>query len=470
MFEKVRSIPPVHELQGTDLFQQILHTYNIPYERLSTILKDEINTIRQSILKNNWKGSEPGTTEFIIELFNRVEKSTNKLNSYSIKKVINTTGTILHTNVGRARLSQEAAQHVMETALSYTNLEYDIEKGTRGTRHSHVEELIKELTGAEAALVVNNNAAAVYFILHTFAKEKEVIISRGELIEIGGSFRVSAIMEESGAKLVEVGTTNRTHLKDYEKAISEHTSVIMKVHTSNFIIKGFTSSVETDVLFHLKQNHPSILLYEDLGSGALIDLHPFGIGNEPVVGNKLKAGADIVSFSGDKLLGGPQAGIIAGKKEYIDQLKKHQLARVLRVDKMTLAALEATLLHYWKGEALSKIPALHSMTMDANTIKIREEQFKKKLTNAKADFAINIREESSQIGGGSLPEVALKTYVLCIKHKNMTAEELSKQLRTGQTCILTRIHQDEILLDFRMITEEEENFILEELIKISSRE
>lgn len=468
MLEKVRLIPPIHELQRNDLFQQILHKYHIPYEQLSIILKNEINTIRQSILKNNWEGSEPGTTKFIKELFNKVEKSSTKLFTYSIKKVINATGTILHTNVGRARLSEEAAQHVMETALSYTNLEYDIEKGKRGSRHSHVEELIKKLTGAEGALVVNNNAAAVYFILHTFAKEREVIISRGELIEIGGSFRVSAIMEESGAKLVEVGTTNRTHLKDYEDAIGDKTSIIMKVHTSNFTIKGFTSSVETDVLRLLKQNHPSFLLYEDLGSGALMDLHPFGIGNEPVVSDKLKAGADIVSFSGDKLLGGPQAGIIAGKKDYIDQLKKHQLARVLRVDKMTLAALEATLLHYMNGEALSKIPALYSMTMDAKTIKAREEAFKEKLSKARADLTVTIREETSQIGGGSLPDVALKTYVLCIKHKNISAEDLSEQLRTGQTCILTRIQQDEIIMDFRTIKEEEESLLFDELKKIPS--
>lgn len=469
MLDMVRSIPPIHELQKTDLFLYIQNKYQIPYEQLTSIVKDEISDIRESILKNNWKGSYPGTAEFSKELFTRVENSTAHRFTYSIKKVINATGTILHTNVGRARLSKEAAEHVKETALSYTNLEYDIEKGTRGTRHTHVEELIKALTGAEAALIVNNNAAAVYFILYTFAKDKEVVISRGELIEIGGSFRVSAIMEESGAKLIEVGTTNRTHLKDYENAISDQTSIILKVHTSNFTIKGFTSSVDTEALYNFKQNHPSLLLYEDLGSGVLIDLNPFGIGDEPVVSRKLKAGADIVSFSGDKLLGGPQAGIIAGKKEYIEKLKKHQLARVLRVDKMTIAALEATLLHYLKGEAFTKIPALHSITMDASIVRQRVDDFRMKLSNEREDFTITIREGTSQIGGGSLPDVSLKTYVLSLKHKNIKAEDLSMQLRTGEPCILTRIHQEEVIFDFRTIAIEEEDLLLEALKGIPGR-
>ncbi|MBS4172996.1 L-seryl-tRNA(Sec) selenium transferase [Bacillus sp. FJAT-49736] len=466
MVEMVRSIPPIHELQKKDLFIDILNKYNIPHEQLTSILKDEIKVIRQSIIENRWRGHHPKTEEFIQELFTRMEKSTVQRFSYSIKKVINATGTILHTNVGRARLSVEAAAHVMETALSYTNLEYDIENGTRGSRHTHIEDIIKALTGAEAALVVNNNAAAVYFILHTFAQDKEVIISRGELIEIGGSFRVSSIMEESGAKLIEVGTTNRTHFKDYEDAISEQTAILMKVHTSNFIIKGFTSSVDTKSLYSIKENHPSLILYEDLGSGALMDLSPFGIGNEPTVSSKLKAGADIVSFSGDKLLGGPQAGIIAGKKEYIDKLKKHQLARVLRVDKMTIAALEATLMHYLKGEALSKIPALSSITMDSSMMKQRTEAFKKRLSNETQDFTITIREDTSQIGGGSLPEITLETYVLSIKHKYMKAEDLAKQLRKGQACILTRIHQDEVIFDFRTIQKEEEDIVLEQLMRI----
>lgn len=469
MVEMVRSIPPIHELQKTNSFQHILNKYKIPQEQLSSILKDEINKIREEILINKWGGSRPGTAEFLKEIFHRVEKTTDQRFTYSIKKVVNATGTILHTNVGRARLSEVAAEHVMEAALSYTNLEYDIENGTRGSRHTHVEDLIKALTGAEAALVVNNNAAAVYFILHTFAKNKEAIISRGELIEIGGSFRVSAIMEESGAKLVEVGTTNRTHLKDYENAVSDQTSIIMKVHTSNFIMKGFTCSVDTETLYDLKQHQPSIILYEDLGSGALIDLKPFGIGSEPVVSDKLRAGADIVSFSGDKLLGGPQAGIIAGKKVYIEKLKKHQLARVLRVDKMTIAALEATLLHYLKGEALTRIPALHSITMDSSMIKRRAEDFKKKLSKEREGFTITIREDTSQIGGGSLPEVALKTYVLSLKHKNMKAEELSKQLRMGETCILSRINQDEVIFDFRTIQTDEEDILLEALKKIPGR-
>jgi L-seryl-tRNA(Ser) seleniumtransferase len=466
MLESVRFIPPIHELQKSEPFIHLLNQYKISYDQLSTILKNEIHTIRHSLLENKREEPVPGTPKFLTDLFSNIEKIVQRNYHFSLRKVINGTGTILHTNLGRALLSEESISHVVETSINYTNLEYDLENGTRGKRHDHVENIIKELTGAEAALVVNNNAAAVYFILNAFAKEKEVIVSRGELVEIGGSFRVSSIMEESGAKLVEVGTTNRTHLFDYENAIHEHTAMIMKVHTSNFIMKGFTSSVESETLIDLKKQYDHIIFYEDLGSGVLINLHDYGIGDEPVVSNRLKMGIDLVSFSGDKLLGGPQAGIIAGKKELINQLKRHQLARVLRVDKMTLAALEATLLHYLKGEAMSKIPTLNSIMMDSNMIKKRVEAFKNKLLSDRDDFEISIREDVSRIGGGTMPDVDLKTYVLSLKHKEIKTKDLEQLLRTRTPAILSRIQQDELLLDFRTIRVEEENTLLEGLLKV----
>ncbi|MFL6561829.1 MAG: L-seryl-tRNA(Sec) selenium transferase, partial [Bacillus sp. (in: firmicutes)] len=327
MKEWLRSIPAVHELQNHQRFVNLLTESQLDHAQLTKQLKDVIDTIRGAILNDNWTGARPGTNHFIGDLFFHLESNIKKQYSYTIEKVINATGTILHTNLGRARLSEQAINHVIETARNYSNLEYKLAEGERGSRHSHVEALIKEITGAEAAMVVNNNASAVYLILRALAARKEVIVSRGQLVEIGGSFRISSIMEESGAKLVEVGTTNKTHLYDYEKAVSPETAIIMKVHTSNFKVIGFTKSVETEVLADLTKRLDDVIFYEDLGSGALYDFRKHGIGEEPVVKEVIESGADVVSFSGDKLLGGPQAGIIAGKKEIIDVLKKHQLAR-----------------------------------------------------------------------------------------------------------------------------------------------
>lgn len=462
----LRNIPPVHELQKDERFSLLMNRNGIDATHITNLLKMVLEQIRSEILKDEWGGPEPGSKAFIDLLFAKFEAYVNKQFSYTIKRVINATGTILHTNLGRARLSENAARHMLETAVHYSNLEYILEEGERGSRHSHVEALVNRLTGAEAAMVVNNNAAAVYFILKALAENEEVIVSRGQLVEIGGSFRISSIMEESGAKLVEVGTTNKTHLSDYEKAISEQTAMILKVHTSNFKVIGFTKSVETEQLTELAKRN-DIIFYEDLGSGALYDFRNHGIGDEPVVGDVLRLGADIVSFSGDKLLGGPQAGIIAGRKDLIDLLKKHQLARVLRVDKMTLAALEGTLLEYLKGkEGIRNIPVVRDLLVTKEELHKRTEEFINKLQSFSNQYSCSILESYGQVGGGTMPDVGLPSVVAVITHMNWSAEDIAQKLRMKSSpSIIVRIQKDEVLIDLRTVTIEEEEHILEALAK-----
>jgi L-seryl-tRNA(Ser) seleniumtransferase len=464
----LRQIPPVHELQKSETFYKLLSQYELDQNHLTAILTEELNEVRDSLLQDSWNGSEPGSNQFINNLFIKIEETLKSRFSYTLKNVINATGTILHTNLGRARLSDEAVRHMIEVAKQYSNLEYKLEEGERGSRHTHVEELIKRITGAEAAMVVNNNAAAIYIVLHALASEKEVIVSRGQLVEIGGSFRISAIMEESGAKLMEVGTTNKTHLYDYEKAISEETKMILKVHTSNFKLIGFTESVETKDLAELAGKHENITFYEDLGSGVLYDFRQHGIGDEPVVSEVLNMGADIVSFSGDKLLGGPQAGIIAGKKELIDKLKKHQLARVLRVDKMTLAALEGTLMHYAKGkDELWKIPVIRDLLTTKEAIRIRTEQFLAQLAQNTDSYEMTIKEGTSKVGGGTMPEVELPTYIVVLKHKHFSSAYIAYVLRNQYApAIVVRIQNDEVHLDLRTVTDDEAAYMIETLSSI----
>ncbi|KAB2329754.1 L-seryl-tRNA(Sec) selenium transferase [Cytobacillus depressus] len=462
MKEWLKNIPAVHELQRDERFILLAENNGIHFIHMTGELKTVLAEAREEILTEKWDGPEPGTNAFLELLFTRLQELIAKKYRPTMKRIINATGTILHTNLGRARLSENAVRHMNEIALHYSNLEYNIEEGERGSRHRHVEELIKELTGAEAAMVVNNNAAAVYLILKAFAENREVIVSRGQLVEIGGSFRVSSIMEESGACLVEVGTTNKTHLVDYEKAITEQSAMILKVHTSNFKIIGFTQSVATKELAGLAKAK-GLIFYEDLGSGALYDFSSYGIGEEPIVKEVLKQGADIVSFSGDKLLGGPQAGIIAGKKELIQLLKEHQLARVLRVDKMTLAALEGTLIDYLKGEnGIKNIPVIRDILLSKEALMERTEAFIEKLRDITSQFTMAIKESFGQIGGGTMPEVELPSVVAVIKHNQWTAEQVAKKLRTEfSPAIIVRIQRDEVLIDLRTVSLEEELYILE---------
>ncbi|WP_332694590.1 L-seryl-tRNA(Sec) selenium transferase [Halalkalibacter lacteus] len=446
----LRQLPAIHELQQDERFTQLLENKQLSKGKVTEWLQEAVADIRAGVLTGEIEGSQ--SISFMDSIFTRLSERVSHHSTFSLQRVINGTGTVLHTNLGRARLSEKAIKQVVETAYSYSNVEYNLKQGKRGSRHDLIEELVKETTGAEAAMVVNNNAAAVYLVLKACAKGKEVIVSRGELVEIGGSFRVSSIMEESGAHLVEVGTTNKTHLYDYENAISEETAMIMKVHTSNFKIIGFTKDVSIAEIKPVATNH-NILVYEDLGSGAIYDLKKDGIGQEPTVTEALQRGADLVTFSGDKLLGGPQAGIIAGKKKWIDQLKKHQLARVLRVDKMTLAALEATLKDYVSEQtARNTLPTLKAILLKKKDIQERIEKF----TSCLSPFwKTEFRSSVSQVGGGTMPEVELETELLLLSNESYKSQMIHDELRKGTPAVITRIVDDKIAFDFRTIEEAE---------------
>ncbi|WP_338109111.1 L-seryl-tRNA(Sec) selenium transferase [Pseudalkalibacillus hwajinpoensis] len=460
----LRELPPVHQVQEVLLMKGI--GTELPHELIKGMIQQEVNEIRQLLLSESYSGLSSTREEFINEITDNIYLKSQRSGTLNLKPVINATGVVLHTNLGRARLSEAALDHMVKVARSYSTLEYNLGKGERGSRHSIAEEWICKMTGAEAAMVVNNNAAAVFLILSALAKEKEVIVSRGELVEIGGSFRVSSIMEESGAKLTEVGTTNKTHPADYEKRINDETAMIMKVHRSNFALIGFTAEVERSELGSIAESR-NVIFYEDLGSGALFDYHKAGIGDEPTVQETIEAGADLVSFSGDKLLGGPQAGMIAGKKDLIDQLKKHQLARVLRVDKFTLAALEATLKQHLFDEA-GDIPAIRDITKNEHEIKTRAENFEGKLQKNTSSYETEIIDGTSQVGGGTMPAVELPTFILSIASKLFSVNELDEQLRSYAFPIITRIKADRVLMDFRTVTENEEVIILEALMEIAT--
>ena len=371
---------------------------------------------------------------------------------------------IIHTNLGRAPLSENATRAI-DAASGYCTLEYDIETGKRGRRGSRAEDLIVELTGAESALIVNNCAAAAFFILTVFASGGEVIISRGELVEIGGDFRVPDVLSQSGATLSEVGTTNRTKLADYEKAINDKTRVILRVHPSNYRIIGFTAAPTLAALTALAKKH-KLLLYEDIGSGALIDLSKIGLKDEPVVSKSIIDGADVVTFSGDKLLGGPQAGIIAGRREIIDKLRKHPLYRALRVDKIAYAALEATLSSYRRGNAPNEIPALKMLSATQDEIRERAngmlEKIRSKLTRD-SNLKFEIIDGLSAIGGGAAPTVQLETKLLALTHKKMSVSRLEHFLRISVPPVIARIVDDRVVIDLRTVFESEDAELLEVL-------
>lgn len=452
----LRSLPSVNNVLQDEAIIGLINQSK--FELVSSITSKIIEEERQRILENN--NSEKPIYEEIIK---KIKNQYNKLTTPHLQAVVNATGVILHTNLGRAKLSQDALLAVSQAAINYSNLEYTLESGKRGSRYDHIEDLLIELTGAEAAMVVNNNAAAVILVLQEMAKEKEVIVSRGQLVEIGGSFRVSEIMAQSGAKLVEVGTTNKTHRFDYERAITDNTGLLMKVHTSNFRIIGFTKEVCLKTLVELGQEF-NIPVYEDLGSGVLYDFKKHGIGEEPTIQEVVNAGADIISFSGDKLLGGPQTGIIIGKKKYIDRLKKNQLTRSLRVDKMTLAALEATLRHYLLGEAVEKIPTINMILMNSETINQKSRVLYEQLKPILKDTAdLEIIEGYSEIGGGSMPDVQLPTKLIAIKPLKLPVHIMEQSLRETYPHIIGRISDDKFLIDVRTIEADEFELIVEKL-------
>lgn len=448
---QLRRIPAVHRVIDSPIFVELLETHEWSRNMLVQAVGQSLNEIRQRIMDGI--DSFASEDEIIEAVFKQVIQWTRP----HLLPVINATGVILHTNLGRARLAREAIEQMVQIGQNYSNLEYDMAYGVRGSRHAHVEKWICKITGAEAAMVVNNNAAAVFLVLRELAHNKEVIVSRGELVEIGGSFRVSEIMAESGARLVEVGTTNKTKRKDYERHITEQTALLMKVHRSNFRMIGFTEEVSRAELVELG-NQFGIPVYEDLGSGVLYDLRLHNIGDEPTVNEVLQQGVDLVSFSGDKLLGGPQAGIIAGKKQWIDRLKQNQLMRMIRVDKMTLAALEATLRLYLNQEqAIRKIPVLRDMLQDVEEIRARAMRFFAWIHeyNVLSDWTIEVEQDSTEVGGGSLPAVTLPTYVVSITHSEKSVHHLERLLRASNPAVIGRISKNRLLLDFRTICDDE---------------
>ncbi len=407
-----------------------------------------LDAARQAILAG---GDAPMPALLIDDIYERVAQAVRP----SLVPVINATGVIIHTNLGRAPLSDDTLAAMKIAGQNYSNLEYDLGAGERGSRHAHAESIITRLTGAEAALVVNNNAAAVMLILAAFARGKQVIISRGQLVEIGGGFRIPEVMQQSGAMLVEVGTTNRTYIADYERAINEQTALLMQVHSSNFKMVGFTHEPTLAELVALAHER-KILCVDDLGSGALIDTSVYGLAHEPMPQESLATGADLVSISGDKLLGGPQAGIIVGRKNAIDVLKKHPLTRAFRVDKVTLAGVQATLLHYLKNEATKKIPIWMMLSATRESLDARAQKWAEQLRAAKIDA--QVIDAESTVGGGALPGETLPTRALAIALES--PDDFARRLRENTPPIIARIEENRVVFDPRTVLASEEDALL----------
>ena len=452
-------IPAINKILMTEEVKQLLEEY--PEVFVKDIVKKETENIKSEILNNSL--NEVPSMEKIIE---KIKHSVKKNYKYSLRRVINATGTILHTNLGRSILSESIKENLIDVAFNYSNLEFNLAEKQRGSRYVHLIDIIKRLTGAEDVLVVNNNAAAVMLTLSTLAKDKEIVVSRGELVEIGGAFRIPEIIKLSGGTIQEVGTTNKTHLKDYVNAINENTGILLKVHTSNYKIVGFTKEVTYKELADLA-HEKGLVAVNDLGSGQFVDFTSYGLTYEPTVKEVLESGIDVVTFSGDKLLGGPQAGIIVGKKEYIEAMKKNQLTRALRVDKMTIAALEATFRLYLDEEkALKEIPTLNMISMSMEELKEKAEKFAEKVKETA--FTSEIMEDKAEIGGGSYPGVYLDSVSVKLTHNTRTATEIEGILLEADIPIITRIKENSIIFDMRTLREQEFNLVVESLKKIRS--
>lgn len=451
--ELLRQIPKVDDVLKQTEVARLLARF--PRSRVVEAVRTVLERLRQSI--------QDGRTERIqlSAIVSAVAAAVARSQQRHLRRVINGTGIIVHTNLGRSSLSGRAIEAVVEAAGAYSNLEYDLEQGRRGSRYSHVEGRLSALLGCESALVVNNNAAAVLLMLSALGQGKEAIVSRGELVEIGGSFRIPDIMQQGGCRLREVGTTNRTHLRDYERAISDETALILKVHTSNYRVMGFTHAVPLPDLAALCQQR-GLPLIEDMGSGLLIDLSPYGLPDEPTVQASLRAGADLVSFSGDKLLGGPQAGLIAGKKAYIDRLKQHPLTRAVRIDKMTLAALEATLMLYDDADtAMQQIPTLRLLALSPAELRAKADRLLAQLHERAIPAALV--QAASQVGGGALPTQELPTWCVALEPDGLSAHAIEMRLRQGSPPIIGRIVKDQFLLDVRTLDEDDYDQILEQV-------
>lgn len=451
-------IPKIDELLEKEEVKDLME--RIPRKTVLDGIREEIESLRQGIKKGK---TEEEILNVINNLTSSIEDRVNKKDSYKLKRCINATGVVLHTNLGRSLINKEIMKNVLDLASHYSNLEFDLEKGERGSRYSHLEEIIKTVVGGEAAMVVNNNAAAVMLVLSTMAKDKEVIVSRGELIEIGGSFRIPDVMSQSGAHLVEVGTTNKTHLWDYENAITENTAALLKVHTSNYRVVGFTSAVDSEDLALLKEKY-DIPIIEDLGSGVLVDLSKYSLEYENTVQDSLRRGVDVVTFSGDKLLGGPQAGIIVGKKRFIDACKKNPLTRAFRVDKFTIAALEGTLKYYLdENNAVEQIPTLRMLTMPISILDNKAQRLKELICdNIDSNYLdVEVEDNFSEVGGGSMPTERIPTKCVVLNIKKNTINGFEERLRRFNIPVITRIYKERVYLDLRTIEDEEIEIVVD---------
>lgn len=449
--ERLRAIPSVDRLLALPEIQALMA--EAPRLQVRQALDRVLDRLRGAILQGETLPDEDLAEWVVSELRVALRHEAQA----ALSPLINATGVLLHTNLGRALLAPEARGAVAEVASRYVPLEYELESGSRGRRTAHVSTLLCQLTGAEAAHVVNNNAAAVILVLHTLARDRPAIISRGELVEIGGGFRMPEVMAASGAVMVEVGTTNRTRLADYRKALTERTALLVKVHRSNFRLEGFVEEAALSELVALGREYGVPILH-DLGSGLIIDLKAYGLSGEPTVGASLEAGADLVAFSGDKLFGGPQAGILAGRADLIDQLRSAPLARAFRLDKLTLAALEATLRLYLSGEAEFRIPILKMLTTPVRMLKARAEALADSLRGLAAE--VEVREEPAEIGGGAFPGTPLPSVQVGVRPHRMGPGALARVCRMADPPLVGRVHEGAFLLDLRTVLPEEEAILV----------
>lgn len=445
--ELLSKLPSVDEVLKSEQGLHLLKTY--PRRYVLAAVREGIDLRRREIMEGT-------ASETAIEsIAHEISVKAQRMSSLSLKRVINATGIVIHTNLGRSILSNKVMENVAKVATGYSNLEYDLVAGKRGKRHSHIGKLLREVTGAEDGFAVNNNAAAVLLCLSALAKGREVIVSRGELVEIGGSFRVPDVMAYSGAVMKEVGTTNKTHTRDYVDALGDLTALILKVHQSNYKITGFTQDVSINELAAIGRRQGIPVMY-DLGSGCLVNLRTAGIHSEPTVQEIIRSGADLVTFSGDKLLGGPQAGLIVGKKELIGTIQKHPLARAVRIDKLSLAALEATLMEYVDIEqAGGSVPTLRMLLQDRDKIRARGRKISLMIKREIKGISSDVVETSSQAGGGALPAVDFPTYAVSIRPQEMTVNQLEEKLRGAKPPIIARIEEDSIMFDARTIRDED---------------
>lgn len=444
------SIPAVNDFLAADKTEIIINKFS--RSQFLKTLNDQLDRIRKMILTEEvgFEQIDLNVNAILMDVLKILTAEEDE----GIKKVINAGGVIIHTNLGRSLLAKNAWQKVSEIAGEYSTLEFDLNSGSRGYRYNRIKQLLRDLTGAESAVVVNNNAAAVMLVLKTIAETKEVIIARGEMVEIGGSFRVPEVMESSGAILKEVGSTNKVYLKDYLNAISEETGALLKVHTSNYRVQGFTHSVNAEEMVTAAHQH-DLPVIEDLGSGILYDLSEYGLPFEPTVKEGIEAGIDILTFSGDKLLGGPQAGIIVGQEKYISQIEAHPLMRALRVDKMTLAALEETLkLYYNFEEAVEKIPTLKLITENVETVKARAEKLKSQI-KAQKGIEFEIIESKAKVGGGAYPLSNFNSYALAVDTGDLSTEKFVYKLRQLKTPIISRIQNEKAIFDLKTVSDQQ---------------